>query len=791
MAERRWFELWKPRVPTDPNAIAVSDLIRAARDAGVAIQLANGTKPGETPRPQTPTDGRGFGSSGTPLTGLILQPDDYNRDLQGKNALRIYERMRRSDAQVRATLQMITLPILGALWEVVPPDQGDSTDQQIADFVKSALVDDDAMMDTWDYTVRHMLMKLPFGFSVLEKIWMIGPTGELRFRSLSPRLPLSIEEWHVDDTGALVEIIQRAAREGREQQLIIPGEYVAVIVQDKEGDNYNGLSLLRSAYKHWKIKDQLYNIDAISHERWGVGIPVAGETERGILNQNSEKNAVIAVLENMRAHQQSYAIEPYGVKYRVMTPEGTKGNDDIIRSIEHHDVMIARNILAPFINVGQSAHGTRSSTEELTDVFFNAVESVARSLCSDSKRQLIKPLCDLNFDMSARQYPSLRVSNVRKTDPVKLAETMERLLKAGGLTYDEGIENMIRALLGFGPVDPAIAFARRQAQEAGFANVPPGGAGDATENDDDGQDVEPRQLSSGRAGGRRTRQTRRRNPTDFETVVLSLNDIPRVLDRATDGLVRSLTDVRERQVRWLVSMVAAMTAANPGKPFTGLDPAYLTMPGEAEIERIIRDHQAAVALYGAEQVRLELKRQGANIDLKHSASERVAFTLAATEIELADTTATAVTKKTSVRALLDASARTTSSRLNASLIASVVEEAQRFRRAGLVGAALERALIGALAQAAGTNVSGPARAEINEAFGLGRANEAAQHRAIVDRVIQSALLDRTTCAECEAVDGREMVYGSPEQVRLTPPYVNCQGRENCRCVQLLIIKDRR
>ena len=84
-----------------------------------------------------------------------------------------------------------------------------------------------------------------------------------------------------------------------------------------------------------------------------------------------------------------------------------------------------------------------------------------------------------------------------------------------------------------------------------------------------------------------------------------------------------------------------------------------------------------------------------------------------------------------------------------------------------------------------------ARHLVNEAFGLGRTLQlkALAKDVIIDEVIQTAILDKNTCEECEAVDGEVMRYGSAKQQRLEPPYYKCLGRDNCRCVQIAILSD--
>ncbi|KKM15368.1 hypothetical protein LCGC14_1696760, partial [marine sediment metagenome] len=53
-----------------------------------------------------------------------------------------------------------------------------------------------------------------------------------------------------------------------------PEEKLILFANEKEGDNFRGVSLLRPAYKSWYFKEAFEKIDAISFERQGVGIPV-------------------------------------------------------------------------------------------------------------------------------------------------------------------------------------------------------------------------------------------------------------------------------------------------------------------------------------------------------------------------------------------------------------------------------------------------------------------------------------------------------------------------------------
>ncbi len=57
------------------------------------------------------------GVTGTDLQSGIIS-EDYNSDLQGTEAIRAYDEMRKSDATIIAILRAIKQPLISAKWQV-------------------------------------------------------------------------------------------------------------------------------------------------------------------------------------------------------------------------------------------------------------------------------------------------------------------------------------------------------------------------------------------------------------------------------------------------------------------------------------------------------------------------------------------------------------------------------------------------------------------------------------------------------------------------------------------------
>ncbi len=449
------------------------------------------------------------GVSGTQFFGGKIRSEEYNPVLLGPKGMAIYDRMRKSDAQVRASLQVVKLPLRAAVWCAIKPEHGDAIDEQIAMFVQANLFDGDGMQDSWDFVLRHILLKLDFGFSVLEKVWQVDElTGEFRIKRLAPRLPRTISEWETRRDGTLVRIWQyvsvtddgasnltlknidsapsgtlppglRGGDHSREmlrrpgsvpapprshfQYLPIPAHAVCVFSNEREGDNYEGMSILRPAHKHWFYKDLIYHLESVRLDRFGVGIPTAELTDEHTL-RGDDLAALHTTLRNLRANEQVYLVAPPGVRYRILGPESkTSAANSAQSMIDHHDSMIARNVLAGFMTMGQE-RGTIGFGSRLTDLFISSLYGVAAGICADLKQSVVKQLCDLNYNMTGREYPNIIVRDLEMVDLERLATVA---LKAVGtlITPDDDLESALRKGMRLPPLADELSRKTKRERE--------------------------------------------------------------------------------------------------------------------------------------------------------------------------------------------------------------------------------------------------------------------------------------------------------------------------------------
>ncbi len=408
------------------------------------------------------------GVSGTPMDGDIVKFKDYNPAMQGAEFYNNVDLMRRADGSIKCAALLIKLPLLRTTCQIVPAsdDEDDAKNILIAETAHEKIMGPMAMHDTWQQTLRHILLMFDFGFSAFEKVWELDDDNILHYKRLAVRLPKTIEGFKVHPDGSLAYILQQNEKADKSRPLNrIPCPlYGAVFSWEKEGDNYFGNSIYRAMYKHWWYKEALYHIDALRLDRWGVGVPKA-MIKTGYNVKPNEETLVKRILANLRSNTQAWIQHPEEIEFGILAPAGQGGALGLMDSVNHHDTMIFRSVLTQFISAGNQAFGNYGSVKNYSDLFLYAEQAAANFIEDEFTRQVIRPFVDFNFDMSlpngkTRPYPRLRFADVQKINIKELAEALARLTSGKIITPDDDLESMVRKLGGFPKVQKG--FSRKE-----------------------------------------------------------------------------------------------------------------------------------------------------------------------------------------------------------------------------------------------------------------------------------------------------------------------------------------
>src|SRR5437667_8527345 len=426
--------------------------------------------PGSVPRGEFEAT---FGISGTPIpSGFLYDLGEYNPELAGRSALPTYEKMRRGDAQVRATLAACKLPVQSAKWEVIAAEDRNSEDGRVSSFefrVSStgagktthskakeiaAFVRDNLFgglefrtstgawaTQNWDDVVRNALLMLDFGCAAHEDVWAVDGS-RVRLRKLAARLPLTFDRWHTElDGETLLALEQYGYRGGRYLNVTLPAEKIALFTYNQEGANFWGTALLRYMYPHWYVKSNLYRMDSIACERNALGIPV-WKLAPGFSKE--DRDAAYNFVTQLAAHESTGAVEPPGDPATGLRIAGVEGRvRDILPSIQHHNVMISRAALALFMDLAAAEHGSRALGQQHGDFFLLSLQNVADQVAEVMTNTSVRRLVEFNFGEDA-PAPRLVPANVQARGLGEIVDALTKLAQTGLVVSEDNLRRFIR-----------------------------------------------------------------------------------------------------------------------------------------------------------------------------------------------------------------------------------------------------------------------------------------------------------------------------------------------------------
>lgn len=401
--------------------------------------------------------GKRIGQSGTTIFSGIVTNEEYNQLLVGLNGIRKFEIMRKSDPTVHAALEVVKLPIRQAEWfiESASDDEQDEYNQK---FIKHELFDGKV---NWEKLIREILTELDFGHSIIEKT--LGLTefdGKTRvgIEELGWRKQTSILKWETQD--GLPGITQQIIGS---ENVSIPREKLIYFVHQQEGDNYQGVSLLRYVFKAWDLKDKMELINGVGLERQAVGVPMV----EVLPDQSPEEIAVIdELMRQFRANEEGYIRKPKGTSVEMLDMKAGS-TKDTLPTIQYYDRQIFISVLAQFLSLGASgASGSRAVSDDQSKLFLMSEGALARQIQTVIQKELIEPLCDLNFSTMPNGYPQLKFGKIGDDNVVELGDYVHKLTTAGAMKYDPRIDNQLRKVGGLPTMsEDEIEEARKQLEE--------------------------------------------------------------------------------------------------------------------------------------------------------------------------------------------------------------------------------------------------------------------------------------------------------------------------------------
>jgi hypothetical protein len=382
-----------------------------------------------------------LGSSGTRIFAGFLS-EEYLSTLKGMARADIYDKMRRQESQIKMVLSAIKNPIKAAHWNFEPADDSDKAQKQ-AEFLEHVLFKD--LERPWRKFVSEALTMIDFGHSVFEVIHkpvIDHPRfgSYMGIKKLGFRSQRTIQRFMFDpQTQEFRSVIQMSFGDlGRIVE--IPAEFLLIFSLDDEGDNMEGVSVLRPCFGPYTQKQLYIKLEAIGNEKYAVPTPIM-EVPKGKENSSELDEAKLA-LQAYTSHEQAYLTIPEGWKLNFPTSEFDP--QKLKLSIDRCDQAMVKSVIANFLELGMSnSGGSYSLSFDQSDFFLKALTYIADEVAAVVNEKLVKPLIDMKYGPQD-EYPELKHAGIDDDAGKELAESLKYMSESNVIEPDDVLEDAVR-----------------------------------------------------------------------------------------------------------------------------------------------------------------------------------------------------------------------------------------------------------------------------------------------------------------------------------------------------------
>lgn len=376
-----------------------------------------------------------------------------NRDLSFPRSAAVYSKMAREDAQVRSVIRAVTLPIRRATWFVDPNGAPEHIVGHVSADMRLRVLGDDPNKPlaqrsgrvSWDKHLEELLHALTFGHMFFEQVYEVGADGREHLRKLAPRWPGTVDQINVADDGGL-ESIRQTAGVVKGGARVIPVHRLVAYVFDDVGAQWLGTSILRPAYKHWQMRDDLLRLELNTLDRNGMGVPIyKGSSLSAEPGSDLESGQELA--ENIRSGEHSGGAIPAGADFSLV---GVSGQIVSPReAIAYHDNMIAKSVLAHFLNL-EGKGGSYALAETQSDLFIQSLQTIAEWVADVATQHVVEDLVRVAYPDYDGTMPRIGFDPIASKKEIS-AQDLRGLVDSKVILTDKDLEENVRRVYSLPP----------------------------------------------------------------------------------------------------------------------------------------------------------------------------------------------------------------------------------------------------------------------------------------------------------------------------------------------------
>jgi hypothetical protein len=411
-----------------------------------------------------------LGVSGLKHTGGQIT-EEFLPVLRGRMGQKVYLEMAENDPLIGGALLAMREVVARLDWKITAPEDPTEQEQAQADFVQECL---DDMSESWDVTLSEILSCLQYGWSFHEVVYKSrqGRTsdprtrskfndGRIGWRKFSIRSQETLDKWDIDKNGGLNGMWQ-VDPSGGKGRIFIPIERALLFRAAERKGSPEGRSMLRSAYRPWYYRKRFEEIEAIGVERDLAGMPMAYAPAEWFTEPEhaTQLSRIRDLVTKARRNEVDGGLLP--------------SIYDTTGIIQRWNTAIATSMLQDFLTLGHEGVGSFALGKAKISLWQLVVDSIAKSVQEVINSHAIPRLMRLN-GWSPDRMPTLTYGNVVEEDLTILGDFVVKMVDAGVIAADTGLESYMRDLADLpaatvelfddsdatmpvaGPVDPVVS----------------------------------------------------------------------------------------------------------------------------------------------------------------------------------------------------------------------------------------------------------------------------------------------------------------------------------------------
>ena len=427
-----------------------------------------------------------IGGTGTEIYGGYTDEEYLGELRDPRERYKIYHEMRTSSGVHKMCIKSVRDPLRGAKWGLRAKQGEEDNPRAIEqiEFLNRAIPEREM-----NKIIEDMTTAVTFGFYLGEIYYKTfeTPAGKLMLRPCVKYLSQkTIERWLIDRVEGLQGVNQQAYGDVASDKgsVFIPASKLVHMAVEQEGDNYEGISLLRSSYGSYIRKKVNYEKVAIGNHYLAIPfLKVYQAIAGGVINKKDLKKLKSRLEQRSKGGKAlSHIVFPKG-----WTAEEQGSNFDPLKLYQcnnEEDQEIVRSFCANFLLLTKSS-GSHALSSDLSDFFLKGLEEIAKLIDSSFTRDIIERTIKINFNEVS--LVELYHSEIGGKGGLKLSQALSSLINSKALTMDDPTEEWIREKYGLPKHDPETKRIPPPGASMPFAF----GGGDGGNNGEEGDDNDP------------------------------------------------------------------------------------------------------------------------------------------------------------------------------------------------------------------------------------------------------------------------------------------------------------